>query len=134
MHKTLPVLLSALLTGPSALQAQTADVSFPTREELRELQLQAYACSRENTAESCDRTRALSDPLMDHLRLPATCKDTLWEILQASTVVATNSYQRRDSIDRPARRLTVVCANPVKPTAPAPSPGTRPGGFNPSQT
>ena len=118
MRPTLPLLISALIAAPAGLQAQTDYVPLPTREELREIQLQAYACSRQNTADGCDRTRSLSDPLMDHPRLPAACKDTLWELLQTAKVVASNSYQRRDSIDRPARRLTVVCANPVKPAPP----------------
>ena len=134
MRRALQLLIGLSVTAPAGLQAQPVYVPFPTREELREIQLQAYACSRENTPITCDRTRALSDPLMDHPRLPAACKDTIWEMLQASAVMATNTYQRRDSIDRPARRLTVVCADPVKPAAPATPTGPRPGGLNPSQT
>lgn len=133
MRPALQLLIGLSLTAPAGLQAKPVYVPFPTREALREIQLQAYACSRENTAEFCDRTVNLSDPLMDHPRLPAACKDTLWELLQNAKVVTTNSFQRRDAIDRPARRITVVCANPVKPTAPAPS-GPPSGGFNPNQS
>lgn len=133
MRPALQLLIGLSLTAPAGLQAKPVYVPFPTREALRDIQLQAYACSRENTAEFCDRTVNLSDPLMDHPRLPAACKDTLWELLQNAKVVTTNSFQRRDAIDRPARRITVVCANPVKPTAPAPS-GPPSGGFNPNQS
>ena len=133
MRHALQLLIGLSIAAPAGLRAQPVSVPFPTREELREIQLQAYACSRENTAASCDRTRALSDPLMDHPRLPAACKDTIWELLQNAKVVGSNSFQRRDTIDRPARRITVVCADPMKPTAPAPA-GPRSGGLNPSQT
>ena len=119
MRPKLLVLISALIAAPSGLQAQPVFVPMPTQEELREVQLRAYACSRQNTAEYCDRNQSLADPLMDHPRPPASCKDTLWELLQTAKVTERNSYQRRDSIDRPARRLTVVCASrPVKPAAP----------------
>ena len=125
MRPKLLVLISALIAAPSGLQAQPVYVPLPTRDELREIQLMAYACSRQNKTEDCDRTRSLSDPLMDHPRLPASCKDTLWELLQTAKVTGSNSYQRRDSIDRPARRLTVVCASrPVKPATPKAPTGT----------
>ena len=106
---------------PATVEAQIKQVPFPTREELRALQLLAYNCSRGNDAESCDKTRSLADPLMDHPRLSAACKDTVWELVQASKVASSNSFQRRDSIDRPARRLTLVCMEPDKPKE-APSP------------
>ena len=133
MQRALQLLIGLSLAAPAGLKAKPLYVPFPTREALREIQLQAYACSRENTAEFCDRTVDLSDPLMDHPRLPAACKDTIWELLQNAKVVSSNSFQRRDNIDRPARRITVVCANPVKPTAPVPS-GATTGGFNRNQT
>ena len=133
MGRALQLLIGLSLAAPAGLQAKPLYVPFPTREALREIQLQAYACSRENTAEFCDRTVNLSDPLMDHPRLPAACKDTIWELLQNAKVVSSNSFQRRDNIDRPARRITVVCANPVKPSAPVPT-GPPSGGFNPNRT
>ena len=104
---------------PATVEAQIKQVSFPTREELRALQLLAYNCSRGNDAESCDKTRSLADPLMDHPRLSAACKDTVWEVVQTARVASSNSFQRRDSIDRPARRLTLVCSEPEKPQEPA---------------
>jgi hypothetical protein len=64
---------------------------------------------------------------MDHPRLPAACKDTVWELMQEAKPATTNSSQRRDSIDSPARRLTVVCADPEKPSKPSnPSSGGSP--------
>ena len=118
MKIALPSFLGVFLSAPYMLHAQPVYVPLPTRDELREIQLMAYACSRQNKTEDCDRTRSLSDPLMDHPRLPASCKDTVWELMQTAKVTGPNSYQRRDSIDRPARRLTVVCASPVKPATP----------------
>jgi len=115
------ILLGFALMLPAAVEAQTKKVPFPTREELRALQLLAYDCSRANDQDSCGKTRSLADPLMDHPRLSAACKDAVWDLVQASKVVSTNSFQRRDSIDRPARRLTLVCTKPDKPKE-APSP------------
>ena len=113
------LLLGFALMLPSTVQAKPKKVPFPTKEELRSLQLMAYSCSRANNEDSCSKTRNLADPLMDHPRLSAACKDNVWELIQASQVVSTNSFQRRDSIDRPARRLTLVCSEPEKPKEPA---------------
>jgi hypothetical protein len=106
-------------------------VAFPTKDELRSLQLLAYACSRENTVDTCTRTREIANPLMDHPRLPAACKDTVWELMQEAKPATNNSSQRRDSIDSPARRLTVVCADPEKRNKPNNPPSA---GSPPSQT
>ena len=134
MTSFLPVRLSPLLLGlailaPCAVRAQLKYVPFPTKSELRSLQLLAYTCSRENTADICTRTREIANPLMDHPRLPTACKDAVWELLQEAKPATTNSYQRRDGIDSPARRLTVVCADPAKPSKPnnSPSAGSPPG-------
>ncbi|MEJ6585862.1 MAG: hypothetical protein QNL52_08400, partial [Synechococcus sp. ChBW.bin.23] len=83
------------------------------------------------SVDSCTRTREIANPLMDHPRLPAACKDTVWELLQEAKSATSNSFQRRDSIDSPARRLTVVCADPAKPSKPKNSPSA---GSPPSQT
>jgi hypothetical protein len=130
MHSNLPALISVLVAMPAGLQAQPVDLPLPTRDALREIELQAYACSRENISEPCERTKTLSNPLMDHPRLSAACKDTVWELLQVATVVPSNNYKRRDSIDSPARRLTVVCGaqKPAQPASPAPR------AINPNQT
>lgn len=134
MTSLLPVRLSPLLLGlailaPCAVRAQLKYVPFPTKSELRSLQLLAYTCSRENTADICTRTREIANPLMDHPRLPTACKDAVWELLQEAKPATTNSSQRRDGIDSPARRLTVVCADPAKPSKPnnSPSAGSPPG-------
>ena len=116
MRLPLSLIGLALMLPPAAL-AQVKSVPLPTKEEMRSLQLLAYSCSRENESSSCDQTRNIADPLMDHPRLPAACKDALWELIQVSKVSSANSFQRRDSIDRPARRLTVVCTK-----APTPAP------------
>ena len=113
------ILLGFALVLPTAAQAQQKKVPFPTREELRSLQLLAYSCSRANDQDSCGKARNLADPLMDHPRLSAACKDNIWELIQASQVVSSNSFQRRDSIDRPGRRLTLVRSEPEKPKQPA---------------
>lgn len=123
MRPSLALIASVLISIPSALQAQPTDVPRPSRAHLREIQLEAYSCSRENTTASCQRTRALADPLMDHPGLAASCKDALWELLQAARATQENSFQRRDSIDGPARRLTLVCSKPEKPSKPASSNG-----------
>ena len=53
-----PFLLISLLFGLSGeLMAKPSLEPFPSRESLRELQLQAYGCSRENTTRLCT-TRA----------------------------------------------------------------------------
>ncbi len=65
---------------------------------------------------------------MDHPRLPTACKDAVWELMQEANTATSNSSQRRDSIDSPARRLTVVCADPEKPT----KPNTPPSAGSPS--
>ena len=128
------LLIGLLLVAPQALAGmelvQVEYVPFPSKDDLRAIQLQAFDCSRENTAEPCERTRALADPLMDHPRLPAACKDAVWELLQVAAPAASNSFQRRDSIDKPARRISVICADPVKPNPSEPKPGT----LNPSRT
>lgn len=121
MRPTLPALLSVLMAAPTGLQARPVTEPLPTRDALREIELQAYACSRENTTAACERTRTLSNPLMDHPRLSAACKDTVWELLQVAKVVSRNNYERRDSIDRPSRRLPVVCGTKV-PAQPAATP------------
>ena len=95
----LTLLLSLAVLRVPVAQANVDYVPFPSKDELRSLQLQAYACSRENDAELCDATRKTADPLMDHPRLPAACKDAVWELIQASTPATPNSFQRRDSID-----------------------------------
>jgi hypothetical protein len=73
------------------------------------LQLTTYACGRDNTASSCEQARLQADPLLDHPRLPASCKDVLWKIRQKAVVAPSNSFERRDPIDAAANEVTVFC-------------------------
>ena len=108
--RLIPSLL-LLLTAP--IQAETW-VPWPTKEQLRKIQLEAYSCSRENSEASCRNSRQLADSLMDHPRLPVICKDVLWEVVENANVASSNDYKRRDRIDTSARRLTTLCAEPVR--------------------
>ncbi len=111
-----------------AVRAQAAsDVTFPSQELLRKVQLAALACARENTAPSCDQARQLGDPLMDHPRLPANCKDLIWQMLGKAQPAATNSFSRRQAITDPAERLLLVCRSSEKPEA-TDTPAAKPAG------
>ena len=121
---TRPLLTSTLLLYALALPAVAGEryVAWPSKDQLRGIQVAAYNCSLENSAQSCDRARALADPLMNHPRLPGICKDVLWSLIEQAKVASINDFRRRDAIDKPARRLSTVCAQTVK-KAPKPSPG-----------
>lgn len=82
---------------------------------MREVQLAALDCARENSSESCTKARKLADPLMDHPRLPGGCKDALWAIIQKATPASSNSLARRDAIGDPAGRLLLLCRGSDKP-------------------
>ena len=101
-------LLGALLTAGPA-RSGTLPEAFPAPEIFRKLQLTTYACGRENTPSSCEQARLQADPLLDHPRLPASCKDVLWRIRQKAVVAPTNSFERRDPIDAAANDVTVFC-------------------------
>ncbi len=131
-------LLTTLLSVASALVSApglTANlyVPFPSQESLKELQLITIACARDNTAESCAKSRKLADPLMDHPRLPASCKDLIWSIVQDAKPATSNSYQRREALSNPAQRLLLVCRSMelAKPEAAPPQAPNNPkkGGF-----
>ena len=128
----IPFHSTAALLLVLALPVQAADpyVPWPSKAKLREIQLAAYSCSRENDSADCSRARSLADELMDHPRLPVVCKDVLWAVIERSNTAASNDYKRRDNIDREERRLTISCAEPVKKstTPNKPSGGPNPGG------
>ena len=126
----LALLASLPLLGVSPLRAAPEPPPFQPSSEFRSLQLITLACSRENTAESCDKARSLANPLLDHPRLPASCKDVLWTISQRSVVAASNSFERREPIDRAARRLTAVCRLQLPVAKPAENAAPRQGGIN----
>ena len=87
--------------------------AWPNQELLRRLEQAAYACSRDNSTETCARVRQLADPLMDHSRLTGLCKDVLWSLMDEAKVAKTNNFRRKDSIIATARRIPRVCAEPV---------------------
>lgn len=123
--------IGLLMASTGLIQAALAAPSqpFPSQDSLRQLQLAALACARDNTAASCDPVARMADPLLDHPRLPAACKDQLWALSQRARVSAVNSYGRRESIAQPAQLLLLSCRSgeKPKPTAqPAGQAGTTP--------
>ena len=106
------ILLLLAMSG-SAFAAEPYE-AWPSREQLRNIEQAAYACSRDNTTEACARVRQLADPLMDSQRLPGLCKDVLWALMDEAKVASTNDFRRKDSITSTARRIPRVCGEPVK--------------------
>ena len=102
-----------LLAMASPVIAAEPDEPWPSKDQLRSIEQTAYACSRENSAEACEGLRQLADPLMDHSRLPALCKDVLWSLMNEAKVSNTNNFRRQDAITNTARRIPRVCAEPV---------------------
>ena len=107
------------------------DTLYPPASQFRSLQLITLACGRDNDTASCDKARAMADPLLDHPRLSASCKDSLWAIRQKAFAAPLNSGERRDAIDRAAKDVTVFCRPPAKP-ATASGSGTSGSGGGPS--
>ncbi|MEB3333996.1 MAG: hypothetical protein VKP70_03330 [Cyanobacteriota bacterium] len=108
---------------------------YPPATVFRGLQLATLACGRENTPERCAEARQQADPLLDHPRLPARCKDVLWSIRNLAVAAPTNSLSRRDPIDQAAAEVTIACRQvlKVKPDSKPQAPGAgqgqvRPGG------
>lgn len=95
---------------------------FPPPEVFRQLQLTTLACSRENGRFECEEARKQADGLLDHPRLPTTCKDVLWRISHLSETAPRNSLDRRKTIDEAARDLTIICRQQLRPAA-EPQPG-----------
>ena len=116
MNVMLPTRTLLLLVLAAPLQAAPTYVPWPSQDTFRALQKEAFLCSLNNRPDQCDSARQRADELMDHPRLPAICKDVLWSLVKESHIAATNSFQRRDAIDQPARRLIRVCSEPVKPS------------------
>ena len=81
--------------------------------QLRSIEQAAYTCSRDNSTEACGRVHQLTDPLMDHSRLPGLCKDVLWSLMDEAKVANSNGFRRQDAITTTARRIPRVCAEPV---------------------
>ncbi len=110
-------LMGLLLAMP--LQAAPKDPPYPTLDELRELQLLTFTCGRENTAESCNKASAMADPLMDHPRLGANCKDAIWTIRERAKPAATNNYERRETINRAGQDLIPFCKLQTRTVVPS---------------
>ena len=100
-------------------RGESSYVPMPKKEVFRDIQQQAYICSRNNKVKDCKRTRLLADPLMDHPRLPYACKDAIWELITMAKRANENSFKRRDSIDIPARKLSIVCKSQPKKRNPS---------------
>ena len=105
------VLLMLAMASP-AIAAEPYE-PWPSKNQLRSIELAAYACSRDNATEACARVRQLADPLMDHSRLPGLCKDVLWSLMDEAKVANSNDFRRKDAITNTARRIQRVCAEPV---------------------
>ena len=123
MTKLTPITVLALaMTLAQPVRAAEKYVPWPSKQQLRKLQITAFSCSRENQEEPCLSTRNQANVLMDHPRLPAICKDVLWSLIESAKVADRNDYKRRDVIDKPAKQLAITCAEPIKKKE-APKPG-----------
>lgn len=109
--------LIALLAAP--LQAAPKDPPYPSMELLRELQLQTFACGRDNTIEACGKASTMADPLMDHPRLGATCKDAIWTILERAKPATTNTFERREALNRAGQDVIPFCKQQTRTVAPS---------------
>jgi hypothetical protein len=109
--------LIALLAAP--LQAAPKDPPYPSMELLRELQLQTFACGRENTVEACGKGSTMADPLLDHPRLGANCKDAIWTIRERAKPAATNTFERREALNRAGQDLIPFCKQQTRTVAPS---------------
>jgi hypothetical protein len=98
---------------------------FPPASVFRTLQLTTLACGRENRAEPCAEARRQADPLLDHPRLPARCKDVLWSIRNLAVEAPVNGLARREPIDQAATEVTIACRQVLKakPDSKPPGPG-----------
>lgn len=109
--------LIALLASP--LQAAPKDPPYPSMELLRELQLQTFACGRDNTIEACGKASTMADPLMDHPRLGATCKDAIWTIRERAKPANTNTFERREALNRAGQDVIPFCKQQTRTVAPS---------------
>lgn len=120
---TLATGLSAALAAAPAI---AADTPYPPAATFREVQLTAFSCGRDNSADTCGKARRLADPLLDNTRLSTACKDALWSVRQLAVVAPQNSPERRDPIDKASRDVAAYCRQPYVPETAQPT--TNPGG------
>ena len=109
--------LIALLAAP--LQAAPKDPPYPSMELLREIQLQTFACGRDNTVEVWGKGSTMADPLLDHPRLGANCKDAIWKIRERAKPAATNTFERREALNRAGQDLIPFCKQQTRTVAPS---------------
>ena len=115
----LALLASSGLLSLAPLHAAPKEVPYPSTDLFRRLQLDVLDCGRENNAASCDAARKVADPLMDHPRLPASCKDVIWTIREKAVVAPTNTFNRREELNKAAADIMPICREreAVKPAA-----------------
>lgn len=111
------LLLASSLTLLQTLPLRAAEAPFPPASTFRAIQLETLTCGRDNTSSSCEKARRLADPLLDHPRLSTACKDALWSVRQKAVTAPTNSFERRDPIDKASRDVTSYCRQPYVPAA-----------------
>ena len=121
----LPVALALPLRA--ATPAKLDPALYPPPGIFRDLQLAVLACGRENTKEVCDTARLQADPLLDHPRLPSSCKDVLWSIRQKAVVGSANDSSRRDRLEKLAREVSGICSQLPKPKPKSEGSGSGPG-------
>ena len=114
----LALVAATVLAGSTGLGLITAlpmranpakEPPYPTQDDLRAIQLATLDCGRDNTAAACDKARSSADPLMDHPKLSAGCKDSLWAIVQNAKVASPNTYDRREGLNKAATELLLFC-------------------------
>ena len=110
-----PVLIRIFMVLSMAAPSMAAEpyAAWPSKDQLRDIEQAAYACSRDNSTDACARVRQLADPLMDYSRLPERCKDVLWMLMDEAKVANNNDFKRKDTITNTARRIPRLCAEPV---------------------
>jgi len=110
------ILLLATCSGLAARAGAPPEIPYPSTERLRQIQLAAVACARENSASSCSQAKALADPLIDNPLLPSGCKDLLWTITYRAKPADRNSYERREGLEQPAESMVRSCQFREPPT------------------
>jgi len=122
----LALLLSAGMAGALAKTPPPVP-DPPTTEALRTIQLAAQVCARDNTESSCSRTRQLADPLLDHAGVSASCKDSVYDLVQRAKVGDTASYSRRERIEKAAGEVLLFCRPKTRVVGDGSSGNTKPG-------
>ena len=112
---TLLVIAHIFIVGNTALSSEYKYLNMPGKKELNKILIKAYACSKENTIIACNQVRGLANPLIDHPKLSAVCKDLVWDLLQNAKSAKVNDLKRKNSIDFPARKMINACIKKVNP-------------------